>query len=253
MLATSNCKDSNLYLLLLIPFALAGILLVALILVLNITIATGNIHGLIFYANIVAVNRAIFFPSLNKFLTVFISWVNLDLGIETCFYDGMNSQAKVLLQFVFPAYLFLLMFLIIILSKYFDSFAKLLSNRNPVAALGTLTQLSYSKFLRFIVAALQNRVLEYSDGSTKTVWLYDSNVPYFTLNHIPRFVAAAIIVIAGGLFTVLLFFGQWFPHCSKVTISLMNQPPFFWNHRLSTLVMKSFQNGMLIAHKTNGM
>ena len=114
MLATSNCKEcSNLYLLLLIPFALAGISLVALILMLNITIATGNIHGLIFYANIVAANRAILFPTLNNFLTVFISWVNLDLGTETCFYNGMNSQAKVLLQLVFPAYLFLLMFLII--------------------------------------------------------------------------------------------------------------------------------------------
>ncbi len=113
VLATSNCKEcSNLYLLLLIPFALAGILLVALIIVLNITIATGNIHGLIFYANVVAANRAIFFPSLNNFLTVFVSWVNLDLGIETCFYDGITSQAKVLLQLVFPAYLFLLMLLI---------------------------------------------------------------------------------------------------------------------------------------------
>ncbi len=78
----------------------------------------------------------------------------------------MNSQAKVLLQLVFPAYLFLLMFLIIILSKYFDSFAKLLSNRNPVAALGTLVLLSYSKLLQLIVAALQNRILEYYDGST---------------------------------------------------------------------------------------
>ncbi len=138
VLATSHCKEcSNLYLLLLIPFVLAGILLVALILVLNITIATGNIHGLIFYANIVAANRAIFFPSLNNFLTAFVSWANLDLGVETCFYDGMNSQAKVLLQLVFPAYLFLLIFFIIILSRY-DSFSKLLSNRNPVAALGTL-------------------------------------------------------------------------------------------------------------------
>ena len=62
VLATSNCKEcSDLYLLLLIPFALAGILLVALILVLNITIATGTIHGLIFYANIVVANKAIFF------------------------------------------------------------------------------------------------------------------------------------------------------------------------------------------------
>ncbi len=74
VLATSNCKEcSNLYLLLLIPFALAGILLVALILVLNITIATGKIHGLIFYANILTANGEIFFPKLNNFLTVFIS------------------------------------------------------------------------------------------------------------------------------------------------------------------------------------
>ncbi|XP_064389558.1 uncharacterized protein LOC135337558 [Halichondria panicea] len=217
VLATSKCREcSNLYLLLLIPFALAGILLVALILTLNITIATGNIHGLIFYTNILAANRVTFFPSLNNFLTVFISWLNLDLGIEICFYDGMNSQAKVLLQLVFPAYLFLLVFLIIVLSKYFNLFAKLLSNRNPVAALGTLVLLSYSKLLRFIIAALQHRVLDYPDNTSDIVWLYDGNVQYFTPDHIPRFVAAAIILIAGGLFTVVLFFGQWFPRCSKV-------------------------------------
>ncbi len=102
------------------------------------------------------------------------------------------------------------------MSKYFDSFAKLLSNRNPVAALGTLVLLSYSKLLRFIIAALQYRVLDYPDDTSDIVWLYDGNVQYFTPNHIPRFVAAAIILIAGGLFTVLLFFGQWFPRCSKV-------------------------------------
>ena len=217
VLATSNCKEcSDTSLLLLFPFALAGILLVALIIVLNITIATGNIHGLIFYTNIVAANKAIFFPSLNNFVTVFVSWVNLDLGIETCFYNGMTSQAKALLQLVFPTYLFFLMFLIIILSKYFDSFSKLLSNKNPVAALGTLILFSYSKLLRFVIAALQFTKLHYPDSSTKIVWLYDSNVEYFTPKHVPQFFAAAIILIAGGSFTVLLFFGQWFPRCSKV-------------------------------------
>ena len=225
VLGTSRCElCSNTHLLLLLPFALAGIVLVAFILVFNITVATGTIHGLIFYTNILAANQSIFIPFHNP-LTVFISWVNLDLGIETCFYERMNSQAKVLLQMVFPAYLFLLMFLIIILSKYSDSFAKLLSNRNPVAALGTLVLLSYSKLLRFIIAALQYRVLDYPEGATKVldfpnnsndiVWLYDGNVQYFTPGHVPRFVFAAIILISGILFTVVLFFGQWFPRCSK--------------------------------------
>ncbi|XP_064388740.1 uncharacterized protein LOC135336804 [Halichondria panicea] len=225
VLGTSRCElCSNSYLLLLLPFALAGIVLVAFILVFNITVATGTIHGLIFYTNILAANQSIFVPFHNP-LTVFISWVNLDLGIETCFYDRMNSQAKVLLQIVFPAYLFLLMFLIIILSKYSDSFAKLLSNRNPVAALGTLVLLSYSKLLRFIIAALQHRVLDYPEGATKVldfpnnssdiVWMYDGNEQYFTPGHVPRFVFAAIILTSGILFTVVLFFGQWLPRCSK--------------------------------------
>ncbi len=106
----------------------------------------------------------------------------------------------------------LLMFLIIILSKYFDSFARLLSNRNPVAALGTLILLSYSKLLRFIIAALQSTALDFSHG---IVWSYNGNVRYFSREHVPQFVAAIIILAAGGLFTVLLFFGQWFPLCSK--------------------------------------
>ena len=217
VLGTSRCKDcSNIYLLLLIPFALAGIVLVVFILLFNITIATGTIHGLIFYTNVLAANKAIFLPfTTPNFLTVFISWVNLDLGIETCFYSQMSSQVKVLLQLVFPAYLFLLIFLIIILSRCFDLFSKLLSNRNPVAALATLIVLSYSKLLRFIIAALQNTVLDYPDGSQERVWLYDANVHFFTPSHVPRFVATAIILIAGGMFTVLLFFSQWLPRCSN--------------------------------------
>ena len=212
MLATSRCKDcSNIYFFLLIPFSMAGIALTILILYFSITIAAGTIHGLIFYSNLLPVN---YFTQPSA-LTVFISWVNLDLGIETCFYDGMSSQAKVLLQLVFPAYLFLLMFLIIILCRYSNFFATLLSNRNPVAALCTLIFLSYSKLLRFIIAALQSTVLEFPHGSKQRVWLYDGNVQYFTPSRTPHFLAAAIIVTAGGLLTLQLFFAQWFPGYSK--------------------------------------
>ena len=48
--------------LLLVPFSLAGIALVFVLLVFKLTVAAGTINGLIFYAIIVAVNRAIFFP-----------------------------------------------------------------------------------------------------------------------------------------------------------------------------------------------
>ena len=65
----------------------------------------GTVNGLIFYANIVAGNKAVFLPSGDSnFLTVFVAWLNLDLGIETCFYDGMDAYARTWLQFVFPLY-----------------------------------------------------------------------------------------------------------------------------------------------------
>ena len=212
VLATSKCKEcSDIYLLLLLPFALVGIALVAFILFFNITIATGTIPSLIIYSNLLSAN----YFSQPSVLTVFISWVNLDLGIETCFYNGMSSQAKVLLQLVFPTYLFLLMFLIIILCRYSNFFATLLSKRNPVAALCTLIFLSYSKLLQFIIAALQSTVLEFPEGSRQRVWLYDGNVHYFTPSHTPHFLAAAIIVTVGGLITLQLFFAQWIPRCSK--------------------------------------
>ncbi len=64
--------------------------------------AVGTISGLVFYVNIVAANETLFFPSESNgyldFLHVVIAWINLDFGIESCFYDGMDAYAKTWLQ-----------------------------------------------------------------------------------------------------------------------------------------------------------
>ena len=215
--ASSRCIEcSDYYVFQLIPFALAGIALVAFILLLNMTVATGTIHGLIFYANILKANHSLFLPFANpNFLTVFISWLNLDLGIEVCFYNGMDSYSKFLLQLAFPTYVFVLIGTIIALCEVSKKFATLLGKRNPVAALCTLILLSYSKLIRTIITALQFTNLDYPDGSREIVWLYDANIPYFTVSHIPRFIAAFVIFILGAVYIILLLFGQWFPLCSN--------------------------------------
>ena len=77
-----------------------GLVLVLFIVVSRLTVAVGTISGLIFYANIVGANQSIFFPSgSTNPLAVFIAWLNLDFGIKTCFYDGMDTYAKTWLQF----------------------------------------------------------------------------------------------------------------------------------------------------------
>jgi hypothetical protein len=71
---------------------LAGIALVALLLLLNVTVAVGTLNGLIFYANVVHANESILLPfQTRSFITVFISWLNLELGIDTCYFPGMDT------------------------------------------------------------------------------------------------------------------------------------------------------------------
>ena len=139
-LGSSHCRPcSNDWITLLCVFAIAGITLVAFLLEFNFTVAVGTFNGLIFYANIFAANRAIFFPSdETKLLTVFIAWLNLDFGFETCFYDGMDGYAKTWLQLAFPLYVISLVFAIIIISDYSSKFAALFTGKNPIATLATL-------------------------------------------------------------------------------------------------------------------
>ena len=202
---------SNTYLALLIPFALAGIILVLLLFLLQLTVAIGTVNGLIFYANIVAGNKAIFLPSGDtNFLTVFVAWLNLDLGIETCFYDGMDAYARTWLQFVFPLYVWMLVGLVILVTRYSQKITRILGKRHPVPVLATLFLLSYAKFLRTIITAFSVTFLDYPDGSSKAVWLYDGNVEYLRGKHVPLFLTALVALLVLFLpYTFLLLMGQW--------------------------------------------
>jgi len=75
VLGTSDCKQcTNSHLTLLIPFAVMGVALVFLLLVCKLTVATGTLSGLVFYANIVGVNDNIFLPvKSTDALSVFIA------------------------------------------------------------------------------------------------------------------------------------------------------------------------------------
>ena len=161
MLGTNQCGQcTNNYIALIIPFALAGIALIAFIIALNLTVSVGTINGLIFYANVVKIYEPIFFSEGPiPFLSLFISWLNLDLGIETCFFDGMDSCSKTWLQFIFPGYVWFLLILIIILSQYSSKVVRLVG-RQAIPVLATMILLSYTKLIRTVFQALYSNILE---------------------------------------------------------------------------------------------
>ena len=226
MLGTSHCQQcTNSTIALLILFALMGVVLVFFLLVCKLTVAAGTLSGLVFYANIVGVNRTIFLPveSPGAF-SVFIAWLNLDFGIETCFYNGMDAYGKTWLQFVFPVYIWVLVILMIVISHYSQRFANLLGN-NPVSIFATLLLFSYTKFLRTLIAAIHITHLEYPTYK-RSVWLYDANINYVSGKHVALFLIALLVFIFLFLpYTLLLLFGQWLQAMSHWRL-------FSWVNRL---------------------
>ena len=208
MLGSSRCHICpNTYLALLLPFAAAGIALVVFLSILRLTVATGMINSVILYANIVQVNRHLFFPNTANVLTVFIAWMNLDLGFETCFYNGMTTYAQTLLQFAFPIYIWILITLIIIISRYSVRVSKLIGH-NPIAVLATLLLMSYTKILKIIIDVYSSAKLEYPDNKTVTVWLKDGNLFYLQSRHLLLTVMTSLVLVFLFLpYTLLLLLG----------------------------------------------
>lgn len=208
--ATECRKCSNVYLLLLVPFAMCGIGLIVLLSLTDMTVATGTLNGLLFYANILTDNKAAFFPSAaeESFLSVFIAWLSLDFGITCCFFDGLDAYSYTWLQLLFPIYIWLLTLVIIIACRHITFVSKLCGS-NIVPVLATLFLLSYTKLLRTITTSLSFTVVGVSDGKDMLVWLKDGNVPYLQGKHIGLFVVNFVFLLILLAYTVSIMLGPW--------------------------------------------
>ena len=211
-IGSSRCLKycSNIHLLLLILFAVLGVVLVAVIKCLNLTVSQGSLNGLIFYANIIQTSNSAFLSQSGiggTMLAVIIAWLNLDFGIETCFAHGLDMYLKTWLQFVFPLYIWTLTLVIIILCRYSQKCTRFFGS-NTVQVLCTLFLLSYNKLLRTITVAFSLTTIVHIQNNgvnTEVVWAYDGD---FNHKHIGLLVvSAAVFTFLWLPFTIFLLLG----------------------------------------------
>ena len=226
VLGSSKCRAncSNVYLLLILPFAVAGFLLVLIIHFLNLTVTMGTVCGLIFYANIVQDYSLVLLsehpiPGLTPILQVFLAWLNLDHGIQTCFYEGMEAFGKTMFLYFFPIYIWLISAVIIFLSNRYIRVTKIMGD-NAVKVLATLFLLSYSKMLRVSLGSLNYRVINVHINSTTSIlmsrWILDGNIAYFDDNkHL-------VLLVIGLLFFIITLPVTMSLLCLKHVYSLSN-------------------------------
>ena len=210
-----KCSNNN-GLALLIFFAVAGLLLVLAVTVLNFTVTQGMINGVLFYANIVWIYEAVLFPQEHthslQFFRIFIAWLNLDFGIEMCFVKGLNAFWKSLLQYIFPLYICSIVVFIIWGAKRSTRLTRLLGSK-AVSVLSSLILLSYTKLLRNMYQSLNYASLLYYDNKTRVrtiiVWAEDGRLKYVASEHAVVFFIGLTVAVLCLVYTLVLLFGQW--------------------------------------------
>ena len=200
----------------------AGIALVILMLTLNMTVAVGTLNGILFYANIIAASSDTYFLPFTSpsFITVFISWLNLDIGFNVCFYEGMNIVTKALIQLAFPAYIIVLVIIVIVASECSSKFAKIIGKGNPVAVLATMILFSYAKILSAIIASVSvlygqpvygSRNLDITSPILTEQIATDEKLASTGMKAYSIFLIliSVLIFFLGIVYTVLVFSWQW--------------------------------------------
>ena len=132
---------------------------------------------------------------------------SLDLGIETCFYNGMDSYAKMWLQLFFPLYLIIIAASIIVASHYSSRILRLTYTRS-LPVLATLFLLSYTGVLRTVLTVLfsYSTITHLPSGHKQIVWSIDASVPLFGLKFTILFITCLVLFLLLIPFNITLLF-----------------------------------------------
>ena len=116
---SNDCiRCSNWWLLTIIVYGIAGPLLVFLLYALKLTLTTGKVNGIIFYAQFISIGRFIQLYTINnkgfaslKFYfnfvkgLIFLINLSINFNLSLCLYDGMTELWKSGIGLIFPVYL----------------------------------------------------------------------------------------------------------------------------------------------------
>ena len=228
---------SNLYLLSIVGYAVGGLFLVAAMYLLKLTLNHGTIGGVIFYANILErgllylLDMEVIQVSSSSF--AFISLLNVRACFTACLYEKMTDLVKISLQFVYPVYIWLIVGVIVVVSRYSVRVSNLTSNTS-VQVIVTLVHLTFAKLLLTVIEIYafswlllepqvnnSNSSMDNNENETSihtiAVWFRDGNVRF----GVDKF--HLFLLIVATLFLILILL----PYLVIVTLA-----PFRYGCRL---------------------
>ena len=200
-------RCSNWWLLTLIIYGIAGPLLIYMLYALKLTLSTGKINGIIFYAQVISIGRFmqlytikdIDFVSLKSYYNFakgLLSLINLSIpfNIPLCLYDGMTELWKSGIALMFPVYLLTIVIGLIIISRY----SVRLSNRIADSSVQVLVTVVHLSFTTLLTSTLDVFTPAYIYTNTSDVhikvWQNDGTVEYRKGGHLILMIVTGVIV-----------------------------------------------------------
>ena len=229
VLGSDKCHVcNNWWLLSLLLYAIAGPLLIYLLHALKLTLTTGTLNGIIFYAQ--AANCGlldfIVYPTyyhdgilalFAKVATAFLAFLNLENGYPFCLYNGMTMLAKSFFTLLFVVYLLLLILLVIIVSHYSTRLSNHIAN-SSVQVLVTVVHLSFYHLMDTVIKVFSSTEVYIKNFGTIHVWSFDGSVGFLSKEHVTLIIFTLVIVIALLLpYIVILLGGRLLlKYCDKL-------------------------------------
>ena len=213
---SSRCKKcSNVWLTMIIAFMLVGLLLMLMLIIISFKVHLDNVNvtGFLLYVNIISLNNfTIFANIMNSFPTslvmIVISLLNLDLGFELCFYDGMTDYTKLWLQFVFPVYLILLTSLLLFIRKHINCVQRMTQHNGNVIVSIILLMCCNKIVASCQTLLLYNHLSYLESGKSKYLWSVHPSIPLFDAKYLLYFLFCLILIIVLLMFNISIVFSK---------------------------------------------
>ena len=200
---SNDCiRCSHWWLLAIIVYGVAGPLLVYLLYAFKLTLSSGKINGIIFYAQLNSMGRVLYLTKDNSpnfyFNIVYglISLINLTINfnLPLCLYDDMTELWKSGIGLMFPVYFLTIVIGLIIISRY----SVRLSNRivdSSVQVLVTVVHLSFTTLLSSTLDVFTPAYIytNTSDIPLK-IWQKDGTVEYGKGGHLILMIVTGVVV-----------------------------------------------------------
>lgn len=210
MFSSTECgKCSNTGIFYLLAQAVYGIIIVLFFFTFRVTVSESYLAVYFFYSAMIVVSiREDIIHTNQPLIGLFYSLLNMEFGFKHCVFNGMNSLAKTSLAYLLPIYLWLMVGMLVLISKKSSKISNVIS-QSSIQVLATLCYMSFSKVLRSIVTTFTYTSLKTQQGSY-LVWFGDGNVMYW------RNQWHASLMLLAGIMTVtyVLPFMLWTTFCS---------------------------------------